>query len=188
MTSDEASLSRSPAQDHREQSPDDLRIAVLTMSDTRDRDDDRSGYLIREMLGWRGFSVAAYEIVPDDPHRIRDQLRAWLADPTIDAIITNGGTGISSRDSTYEVVTEMLEKRLDGFGELFRMLSWQEIGAAAMLSRAVAGSAGTTALFCLPGSSNAVKLAMEKLIGPELSHVVHELRKHPRPDTAHPGS
>src|SRR5699024_7264742 len=98
--------------------------------------------------------------------------------PGIDAIITNGGTGISSRDSTYEVVTSMLEKRLDGFGELFRMLSWEEIGAAAMLSRAVAGSTGSTAIFCLPGSSNAVRLAMEKLIGPELGHVIHELRKH----------
>ncbi|HYH11769.1 MAG TPA: molybdenum cofactor biosynthesis protein B [Thermomicrobiales bacterium] len=178
MTFNEASLSRSPAQDHRAQSPDDVRVAVLTMSDTRDRDDDRSGFLIREMLGWRGFSVAAYEIVPDDPDRIRLQIETWLSDSTIDAIITNGGTGISSRDSTYEVVSAMLEKRLDGFGELFRMLSWQEIGAAAMLSRAVAGSIGPTALFCLPGSSNAVKLAMEKLIGPELGHVVHELRKH----------
>ena len=178
MTFDEASLSRSPAQEHRDESPDDVRVAVLTMSDTRDRDDDRSGYLIREMLGWRGFSVAAYEIVPDEPEQIRTQLEAWLADRNVDAIITNGGTGISSRDSTYEVVSAMLEKRLDGFGELFRMLSWQEIGAASMLSRAVAGSAGSTALFCLPGSSNAVKLAMEKLIGPELGHVVHELRKH----------
>lgn len=178
MTFNEESLSRSPAQDHRERSPDDVQIAVLTMSDTRDRDQDRSGYLIREMLGWRGFSVAAYEIVPDDPDRIRQQIETWLADQVIDAIITNGGTGISSRDSTYEVVSAMLEKRLDGFGELFRMLSWQEIGAAAMLSRAVAGSVGPTAVFCLPGSSNAVKLAMEKLIGPELGHVVHELRKH----------
>jgi len=178
MTFSEASLSRSPDQDHRDQGPDDVRVAVLTMSDTRDRDDDRSGYLIREMLGWRGFTVAAYEIVPDDPDRIRQQLETWLSDVSVDAIITNGGTGISNRDSTYEVVSSMLEKRLDGFGELFRMLSWHEIGAAAMLSRAVAGSVGSTAIFCLPGSSNAVKLAMEKLIGPELGHVVHELKKH----------
>jgi molybdenum cofactor biosynthesis protein B len=178
MTSAERDVPPSPAEEHRQQSPDSARVAVLTMSDTRDRDEDRSGQLIREMLGWRGFDVAGYEIVPDEPNRIQEQLAAWADDPEVDAIITNGGTGISSRDSTYEVVAAMLDKRLDGFGELFRMLSWQEIGAAAMLSRAVAGSIGSTALFCLPGSSNAVRLAMEKLIGPELGHVIHELRKH----------
>lgn len=172
------SLPPSPAADHREASPDSANVAVLTMSDTRDREQDRSGEIIRNMLSWRGLSVAAYEIIPDDPERIRQQIATWIADPAIDAIITNGGTGISSRDSTYDVIAAMLEKRLDGFGELFRMLSWQEIGAAAMLSRAVAGSVGTTAIFTLPGSSNAVKLAMEKLIGPELGHVIHELRKH----------
>ncbi|MDQ4044343.1 MAG: MogA/MoaB family molybdenum cofactor biosynthesis protein, partial [Chloroflexota bacterium] len=134
--------------------------------------------IVRQSLIWRSFTVVAYEIVPDDPDRIRHQIETWLADDTVDAIITNGGTGISSRDSTFEVVDALLEKRLDGFGELFRMLSWQEIGAAAMLSRAVAGSVGSKAVFCLPGSSNAVKLAMEKLIGPELGHVIHELRKH----------
>lgn len=169
---------QSPASEHRDASPDSARVAVLTLSDTRDRDEDRSGTIIREVLNWRGFSVAAYEIVPDDPVGIRTQLAGWIADPQIDAIVTNGGTGISSRDSTYEVVSSLLDKRLDGFGELFRMLSWQEIGAAAMLSRAVGGSAGSTALFALPGSSNAVKLAMEKLIGPELGHVIHELQKH----------
>ncbi len=178
MTPADGDMPASPAEEHRQQSPDSARVAVLTMSDTRDRDEDRSGQLIREMLGWRGLDVAGYEIVPDDPERIRGQIAAWADDPDIDAIITNGGTGISSRDSTYEVVTSMIDKRLDGFGELFRMLSWHEIGAAAMLSRAVAGSIGSTALFCLPGSSNAVRLAMEKLIGPELGHVIHELRKH----------
>lgn len=168
----------SPASEHRDAAPDIVRVAVLTMSDTRDRNEDHSGAIIREMLSWRGFTVAAYEIISDDSKRIGEQLSLWIADPLIDAIITNGGTGISARDSTHEVVAEMLEKRLDGFGELFRMLSWNEIGAAAMLSRAIAGSVGTTAVFSLPGSSNAVKLAMEKLIGPELAHVVHELRKH----------
>lgn len=169
---------QSPAQEHRDAAPDTGRVAVLTMSDTRSREEDRSGEIVRQALRWRGFSVAAYEIVPDDADRIRAQLSAWLAAPGIDAIITNGGTGISGRDSTYEVVSSLLEKRLDGFGELFRMLSWQEIGAAAMLSRAVAGSVGPKAIFCLPGSSNAVRLAMEKLVGPELGHVIHELRKH----------
>ena len=183
MTFTDDALPQSPAAEHRDQSPGVVRVAVLTMSDTRDREDDRSGDIIREMLGWRGFSVVAYEIVPDEPDRIRDQLTAWIGESGIDAIITNGGTGVSSRDSTYEVVSSLIDKRLDGFGELFRMLSWQEIGAAAMLSRAVGGSAGSTAVFCLPGSSNAVKLAMEKLIGPELGHVVHELKKHRQGDT-----
>ncbi len=178
MTFQEFELPRSPAQDHRDQAPESARIAVLTMSDTRTHEDDRSGQIIRETLGWRGFEVVAYEIVPDDPDRIREVLMMWIADPGVDAVITNGGTGISSRDSTYEVVAALLDKRLDGFGELFRMLSWQEVGAAAMLSRATGGAAGDTAVFCLPGSSNAVRLAMEKLIGPELGHVIHELRKH----------
>jgi molybdopterin adenylyltransferase len=178
VTFQEGGYPASPSKEHREEAPVSVRVAVLTMSDTRTEDDDRSGQLIRTNLGWRGHEIAAYAIVPDDPNRIRDQLVAWLADDAVDAIITNGGTGISARDSTYEVVTSLLEKRLDGFGELFRMLSWQEIGAAAMLSRAVAGSAGAKAIFSLPGSSNAVRLAMEKLIGPELGHAVHELRKH----------
>ncbi len=178
MTFHEGSFPASPSKDHRDQAPATVNVAVLTMSDTRTEDDDRSGQLIRTNLEWRGHQIVAYAIVPDDPDRIRDQLTAWLADDAVDAIVTNGGTGISARDSTYEVVTSLLEKRLDGFGEIFRMLSWQEIGAAAMLSRAVAGSVGAKVIFSLPGSSNAVRFAMEKLIGPELGHTVHELRKH----------
>lgn len=169
---------KSPSEEHRASSPDAVEVAVLTLSDTRAAEDDRSGILIREFLTRRGHSVVVHEILPEDPDTMRDLLTRWIADPSISAIITNGGTGISSRDSTHEVVAGLLDKKLDGFGELFRMLSWQEIGAAAMLSRAIAGSAGETALFALPGSSNAVRLAMEKLIGPELSHVVYELKKH----------
>ena len=105
-------------------------------------------------------------------------LQELLADPEVDAVITTGGTGISARDTTYEVVNRLIDKRLDGFGELFRMLSYEEIGAAAMLSRAVAGAAGSKFLACLPGSTNAVRLAMEKLLVPEMPHVVFELRKH----------
>lgn len=177
MTFHESEFPASPSKDHREEAPASVTVAILTMSDTRSEDDDRSGQLIRTNLTWRGHEIGAYAIVPDDADRIREQLTAWLADDSVDAIITNGGTGISARDSTYEVVASMLEKRLDGFGEIFRMLSWQEIGAAAMLSRAVAGSVGAKVIFSLPGSSNAVRLAMEKLIGPELGHAVHELRK-----------
>ena len=162
---------------HRQDSPTSVNVAVLTISDTRTRDDDRSGELVRQNLIWRGHEVAAYEIVPDDPDQIRATLEGWIADNRIDAIVTNGGTGIAGRDNTFDTISGLLEKRLDGFGEIFRMLSFQEIGAAAMLSRAVGGVSNGTAIFSTPGSSNAVKLAMEKLIGPELGHVVHEIRK-----------
>ena len=162
---------------HRQDAPASVPVAVLTISDTRTREDDRSGELIRQNLTWRGHEIAAYSIVPDDPERIRETLAAWIADPGIAAIVTNGGTGIAGRDNTFDAINALLEKRLDGFGEIFRMLSFQEIGAAAMLSRAIAGVSNGTAIFSTPGSSNAVKLAMEKLIGPELGHVVHEIRK-----------
>jgi molybdenum cofactor biosynthesis protein B len=163
--------------EHRSESPKTVACAVLTISDTRTTEDDRSGQLIRQHLDWRGHTVAAYEIVKDDATAIVETLQRWIADDAIQAIITNGGTGIAGRDVTYDAITGLLEKRLDGFGELFRMLSFPEIGAAAMLSRAMAGVAGSTVIFATPGSSNAVKLAMEKLIGPELSHVVHEVTK-----------
>lgn len=165
------------SEQHRQEAPASVNVAVLTISDTRTKDDDRSGELVRQNLIWRGHEIAAYEIVPDDPERIRATLTRWIADEGVDAIITNGGTGIAGRDNTYDTISSLLEKRLDGFGEIFRMLSYQEIGAAAMLSRAVGGVSNGTAIFSTPGSSNAVKLAMEKLLGPEIGHVVHELRK-----------
>ncbi len=165
------------SEQHRQEAPDSVNVAVLTISDTRTKDDDRSGELVRQNLIWRGHEVVAYDIVPDDPGTIRTMLEGWIADEQVHAIITNGGTGIAGRDNTYDTINGLLEKRLDGFGELFRMLSYQEIGAAAMLSRAVGGVCNGTAIFSTPGSSNAVKLAMEKLIGPEIGHVVHEIRK-----------
>jgi molybdopterin adenylyltransferase len=125
-----------------------------------------------------GHEVAARGIVRDDAACIRTKLLDLLARSDVDAIITTGGTGISARDTTYEVVDRMLEKRLDGFGEIFRMLSYEEIGAAAVLSRAVAGAVGTKLVACLPGSRNAVRLAVEKLLVPEISHLVYELKKH----------
>jgi molybdenum cofactor biosynthesis protein B len=164
-------------EEHRRDSPTSVACAVLTISDTRAKETDRSGELIRQNLLWRGHEVVAYEIVPDDPDAIRGMLQGWIAQTDVQAVITNGGTGISGRDTTYETIEALLDKQLTGFGEIFRMLSYQEIGAAAMLSRAVAGVANHTAIFSTPGSSNAVKLAMEKLIGPELGHVVHELTK-----------
>ena len=163
---------------HREASPEKVRVAVVTISDTRTAETDTGGDVIVEALGEAGHEVVRREIVRDDAPRIREVLEGLLSDADVDAVITTGGTGISARDTTYEVVSRLIDKRLDGFGELFRMLSYGEIGAAAMLSRAVAGAAGTKFLACLPGSRNAVRLAMEKLLAPEMPHVVFELRKH----------
>ena len=163
---------------HREASPEKVRVAVVTISDTRTPETDTGGNVIVEALGEAGHEVARREIVKDDAPKIREVLEGLLAAADLDAVITTGGTGISARDTTYEVVSRLIDKRLDGFGELFRMLSYGEIGAAAMLSRATAGAAGTKFLACLPGSRNAVRLAMEKLLVPEMPHVVFELRKH----------
>ncbi len=163
---------------HREASPETVRVAVLTISDTRNPETDTGGNAIVESLGEAGHEVARREIVRDDAPKIKEVLERLLSSAEVDAIITTGGTGISARDTTYEVVSRLIDKKLDGFGELFRMLSYEEIGAAAMLSRAVAGAAGTKFLVCLPGSRNAVRLAMEKLLIPEMPHVVFELRKH----------
>lgn len=164
--------------EHRAKAPDAVGFAVLTVSDTRSRDDDVSGNLIREHLRFRGHNQKGYEIVPDEGDRIRTQLESWLVDPEVDAIVINGGTGIAGRDVTYPIVASLIEKQMPGFGELFRMLSWEEVGSASMLSRATAGVHGNTVIFSVPGSRNAVRLALEKLIGPELGHVVLEIRKH----------
>lgn len=143
------------------------------MSDTRTFENDTSGALMQTGLWENGFEVVQYVIVKDDPDAIRAEIERCAN--IADVILTNGGTGISKRDSTFEVVSEMLEKTLTGFGELFRMLSYTEIGAASMLSRATAGVYADTLIFCTPGSTNAVRLAMEKLILPELRHLVWEI-------------
>jgi molybdenum cofactor biosynthesis protein B len=163
---------------HREASPERVRVAVLTISDTRTPETDTGGNTIVELMREAGHEVSRREIVEDDAPRIEVGLQEFLADASVDAVITTGGTGISARDTTYEVVSRLIDKKLDGFGELFRMLSYEEIGAAAILSRAVAGSSGSKFVACLPGSTNAVRLAMEKLLVPEIPHVVFELRKH----------
>jgi molybdenum cofactor biosynthesis protein B len=163
---------------HRESAPEHVRLAVLTISDTRTPENDTGGDTIEELMRGAGHEIVERRIVRDDAARIRTALVNLLARPDVDAIITTGGTGISARDTTYEVVDRMLEKKLDGFGEIFRVLSYEEIGAAAILSRAVAGAVGTKLVACLPGSRNAVRLAVEKLLAPEISHVVFELRKH----------
>lgn len=165
-------------EEHRAAAPAGVGFAVLTVSDTRTREDDASGRLIREHLDFRGHGMKAYEIVPDEGERIQAVLDRWLADASINAIIVNGGTGIAGRDVTYPIISALIEKQMPGFGEIFRMLSWQEVGAASMLSRATAGVCRDTVIFSLPGSVNAVRLALEKLIGPELGHVVLEIKKH----------
>jgi molybdopterin adenylyltransferase len=163
---------------HREASPEQVRVAVLTISDTRTPETDTGGNAIVELMREAGHEVSRREIVEDDAPRIEVVLQEFLTDTSVDAVITTGGTGISARDTTYEVVSRLIDKKLDGFGELFRMLSYKEIGAAAILSRAVAGASGAKFVACLPGSTNAVRLAMEKLLVPEIPHVVFELRKH----------
>ena len=163
---------------HRESAPERVRVAVLTISDTRTPETDTGGDVIEELMRAAGHEVVRRGIVRDEPARIRTELVDLLASPDVDAVVTTGGTGISARDTTYEVVDRMLDKKLDGFGEIFRVLSYEEIGAAAVLSRAVAGAVGTKLVACLPGSRNAVTLAVEKLLVPEIAHIVFELKKH----------
>ena len=162
-------------EDHRQTAVTGVRCAVLTVSDTRAPETDVSGRTIVEALESAGHVVAKRQILRDNPKDVHDAVLAHIGG--VDAIITTGGTGITSRDSTYEAVAALFEKRIDGFGELFRMLSYPEIGSAAMMTRACAGVARGTAIFILPGSEHAVRLAMARLILPELGHVVRELRR-----------
>jgi molybdopterin adenylyltransferase len=151
------------------------RVQIVTVSDTRTAADDESGQLCRALVEAAGHVVAGADIVPDDPVRIRARLGDIL--DTVDVVLLNGGTGIAPRDTTFEAVMGLLDRRLDGFGELFRMLSFAEVGSRAMASRAIAGVCRRTLVFSMPGSTKAVRLAMEKLIVPELGHLVGELRK-----------
>jgi molybdenum cofactor biosynthesis protein B len=164
-------------EDHRARAAGQVPVFVLTVSDTRTTATDTSGHAIASLLAAAGHTVTGRAIVADDPVAVRNAVTGAIATGTARAIITTGGTGISRRDTTYEALAGLLEKRLDGFGEIFRALSFQEIGAAAMLSRAVAGTIGPCIVFVLPGSEAAVRLAMERLIVPELAHVVQQLDK-----------
>jgi molybdenum cofactor biosynthesis protein B len=154
-----------------------VQCFVLTVSDTRSKEEDRSGQLIINLLKDSSHTVLSYEIVKDDPETITKILKDQAENSQIQAIIINGGTGISNRDVTFEAVESLLEKKLDGFGEVFRFLSYQEIGSPAIMSRAVAGIFKGRVLFSVPGSVHAVHLAMEKLILPELGHIVALLKK-----------
>lgn len=162
---------------HRAEAPRAVSVQVITVSDTRTIETDTSGRAIADLLEGAGHRVAGRTILKDEPADVEAAVRRAIADLDVDVVITTGGTGITSRDSTYEAVDRLLEKRLDGFGELFRMLSYPEIGAAAMLTRATAGLAGGTIVIALPGSEHAVRLGMEKLVLPEIGHLVREARR-----------
>jgi molybdenum cofactor biosynthesis protein B len=161
--------------EHRAERTTPVGCAVLTISDTRTESDDKSGARARELILAAGHEVVSYGIVPDDPGRIREALQPLFTNPSVRAIFLSGGTGIAPRDTTFEAVQSLFEKRIEGFGELFRMLSFHEIGAAAMLSRATAGIVAGKVLFSMPGSTAAVELAMQKLALPELGHALHLL-------------
>ena len=160
--------------EHKTRAPSSVRCFIVTVSDTRTDATDTSGRAIAELLTAAGHVVAGRAIVKDDADLVRRTLERQLANADVQAIITTGGTGITSRDSTYEVVSGLLQKRLDGFGELFRMLSFEQIGPAAMMSRACAGLVAGHIVVSLPGSEGAVRLAMERLLIPELGHLIQQ--------------
>jgi molybdenum cofactor biosynthesis protein B len=165
-------------QEHKKEAPKTVHCKVITVSDTRDHNTDKSGKLMMELLEQAGHKISDYVIVKDEAEAIRNEIIKGCDREDIDVILTNGGTGIAKRDVTIETVQGLLEKEMVGFGELFRMLSYQEdIGSAAILSRAIAGVVKDKAVFSTPGSSGAVKLAMNKLIIPEIGHVVREINK-----------
>ncbi|MBI2366413.1 MAG: MogA/MoaB family molybdenum cofactor biosynthesis protein [Deltaproteobacteria bacterium] len=162
--------------EHKDKGKKSIRCFVITVSDTRGETTDLSGQTIKSLLSGEGHQTNGYCIVKDEPAQIEALLNEALASEDVDAVIVNGGTGIAPRDGTFEVVSRFLEKKLDGFGEIFRYLSYLDIGSAAIMSRAAAGTARGKVLISLPGSKGAVALAMEKLILPELRHMVSQLQ------------
>jgi molybdenum cofactor biosynthesis protein B len=162
--------------EHKEKAKRSVQCYVITVSDTRDESTDTSGQTIKKFLADEGHQCAGYRIVKDEPTQIEALLNEALGQAAVEAVIVNGGTGIAPRDGTYEVVSRFLEKKLDGFGEVFRYLSYLDIGSAAIMSRAAAGTARGKILISLPGSKGAVTLAMEKLILPEIRHMVSQLQ------------
>jgi molybdenum cofactor biosynthesis protein B len=165
------------ADEHKSQAPKSVMVAIVTVSDTRTEKDDLSGKAISEILTVSGHSVVRKDIVKDDLEQIRAALRELIEDANVQAVILNGGTGVSVKDVTLEAVHDFEEKQLHGFGELFRMLSYEEIGSAAIMSRAAAFVTEGKVVFCLPGSEKAVRLATTKLIAPELGHLVWEANR-----------
>ena len=183
MNQEKADFLAETSKKHRESAPKNLSFAVITISTSRYKDSqanklvaDESGDLIVKTLHTSGHTVAMQRLITDNKNMIQKTIREMLTSPKVDAIITIGGTGITPADVTIEAVRPLLEKQLPGFGELFRQLTYQEIGSAALMSRAVGGVAKGKAIFCLPGSPHAVKLCLEKLILPETAHIVLHAR------------
>jgi len=173
------SSEETPAQEHRAAAPSVIRCAVVTVSDTRTRATDRGGQILIDLLSHDGHILVQRQIVPDEPRGLRLLVQELAARDDIDAILLTGGTGISPRDQTFETISALLDRPLPGYGELFRQLSYQEIGSAAMLSRAVGGLMARTVILTMPGSPAAVRLAMQRLILPELGHLVQQAGKTP---------
>lgn len=159
------------------ETPESIGVAVLTVSDTRSPETDASGDLARRAIEAAGHRVFDYRVARDEPEQVRAQVLSWLAEDGCDAVVVNGGTGISTRDRTHEAISGLLEIKLPGFGELFRALSFEQVGSAAMLTRATGGVARGRPVFSIPGSPKAVELALSRLILPELRHLIDELRK-----------
>jgi molybdenum cofactor biosynthesis protein B len=166
---------RSSVAEHKAHAPRAVRCVVCTISDSKSPETDTSGQLLQELLRAGGHEVVGYQVVRDEPSQVHGVIHAACANPSVQAVIFTGGTGITSRDQTFEAIDALLEKRLPGFGELFRMLSYQEIGSAAMLSRAQAGVRAGRLIFSLPGSPGACRLALVRLVWPELGHLVREV-------------
>lgn len=160
--------------EHKQKAPQSVSCAVLTISDSRTEQDDESGKLIKQRLSDSGHRVMSYSILKNEADSIKKKIYELLRQEELQVIITSGGTGVSHRDITVETISPILEKKLDGFGELFRSLSYQEIGTTSIMSRAIAGVAGGKVILCLPGSPEAAKLAMDKVILPEIGHLVRE--------------
>jgi molybdenum cofactor biosynthesis protein B len=163
--------------EHKKGSPQSVNCAVLIISDSRTEQTDESGKFLKQALSQNGHQVIAYAILKNDAEAIERKIRELLGQDELQVIITSGGTGISHRDVTVETVSSIMEKKLDGFGELFRSLSYQEIGTASIMSRAVAGVIGGKIIICIPGSLGAAKLAMDKIILPEIGHMVREVTR-----------
>ena len=162
--------------EHKNKAHRTVRCAVITLSDTRDETTDKSGQRIKALLAEHEQPVVSYQILKDEPDQITAAVQALLARPEVDVILTNGGTGIAPRDTTFEAIQGLLEKEIPGFGEMFRMLSYEDIGSAAMLTRATAGVAQGKVIISLPGSTGAVELGMTKLVLPELGHMLFLLQ------------
>ena len=162
--------------EHKNKAHRTVRCAIITLSDTRDETTDKSGQRIKALLAEHEQPVVSYQILKDEPDQITAAVRALLTRPDVDVILTNGGTGIAPRDTTFEALQGLLEKEIPGFGEMFRMLSYEDIGSAAMLTRATAGVAQGKVIISLPGSTGAVELGMTKLVLPELGHMLFVLQ------------